>query len=62
MAESGAVDEVANGGTGDALRSALGEHKGLLVSAAFGLAGALAADKAPSIVRGVGGTVEEKVK
>jgi hypothetical protein len=56
------VDEIRNArGSGDALRSALGQHKGLLAPAAVGVAGALAAAKGPSIVRGLGGTVEKEL-
>jgi uncharacterized protein YndB with AHSA1/START domain len=62
VAGNGAADAVRNGeGSGDALRSALEQHKGLLVPAVVGVAGAFAAAKGPDIIRGLGGSVDEKV-
>src|SRR5438045_3164109 len=62
MAKHDLVDKATNGaGSGDVVRSAL-DHKEFLVPAAVGMAGALAAVKGPSIVRGLSGSVEETVE
>jgi uncharacterized membrane protein len=63
MAKSDVVQKTAsrNGAGADVVRSAL-EHKELFVPAAVGLAGALAAAKGPSVVRGLSGSAERKVQ
>jgi uncharacterized membrane protein len=61
MAEDDVVEKSENGaGSGDVVRLAL-EHKDLLVPAVVGVAGALAAAKGPSVVRGLSGAGEEKL-
>ena len=64
MAKNDVVQKTADGngaGAEDIVRSAL-EHKELFVPAAVGLAGALAAVKGPSVVRGLSSAVEGKVQ
>jgi uncharacterized membrane protein len=64
MAKNDVVQKTVNGngaGAEDIVRSAL-EHKELFVPAAVGLAGALAAVKGPSLVRGLSSAVEGKVQ
>jgi hypothetical protein len=63
MARDDVIKEVSNGsGAGaDVVRSAL-EHKEFVVPAVVGLAGAVAAVKGPSVVRGSSSAVEGKVQ
>ena len=62
MATHDLIDRATNGAvSGDVVRSAL-EHQELLVPALLGVAGAVAAVKGPSIVRGLSGSGVEKVE
>ena len=64
MAKNDMVQKATDGngaGAGDVVRSAL-EHKEFVVPAVVGVAGAVAAVKGPSLVRGLSGSVEEKMR
>jgi uncharacterized membrane protein len=61
VAEDNGADESTNGqGSTDLIQSAL-QHKGLLLPAVVGAAGAIAAAKGPDVMRGLRGSVDEKV-